>query len=105
LQAASLKDLLHLPRINYTRNGIIWCAALEIAYTSGAFGLGVNDRNEYFFVLLDKNWECMQLKDFGCPKGAPTSEQVTPTPLLQYGIFDLHTLCVYTFAAKQTVGC
>ncbi len=78
---------------------------MEIAYTSGAFGLGMNDRNEYFFVLLDKKWECMQLKDFGCPKGAPTSEQVTPTPLLQYGIFDLHTLCVYTFAAKQTVGC
>ena len=87
-----LKDLLCLPGINYTRSGIIWCVAVEIAYTCGAFGLGVDDSDEYFFVLLDKNWESMQLKDFGCPKGASMSEQVTP--LLQYGGFDLHILCV-----------
>ncbi|KAL3140413.1 hypothetical protein ABBQ38_004673 [Trebouxia sp. C0009 RCD-2024] len=75
LQAAMLKDLLHLPGINHTRNGIIWCIALQVAYTHGAFGLGVDDSNEFFFVLLDRNWECLQLKDFGCPKHVPTSEQ------------------------------
>lgn len=86
-----MKDLLHLPGINYTRNGIIWCTALEIAYTSGAFGLGIDASDEYVFVLLDKNWECMQLKDFGCPKDPPKSEQVTPNHYLQYDVFDLCT--------------
>lgn len=93
LQAASLRDPLHLPGINYTRNGIIWCAALEVAYTAGAFALGVNDNKEYSLVLLDKNWEGMHLKDFGCPK-TPRTIEVTPTPALHYGVVDMHSLYV-----------
>lgn len=97
-----LKDLLHLPGINHTRNGIIWCIALQVAYTHGAFGLGVDDSNEFFFVLLDRNWECLQLKDFGCPKHVPTSEQVTPTT---WGLFDICILSMFAFCtAKHTVG-
>lgn len=104
LQAASLKDLFHLPGINHTRNGIIWCAALEIAYTAGAFALGVNDNSEYSLVLLDKSWESMQLREFGCPK-TPTTIEVTPTPVLSCSVIDMHTLCVFISAGKGNNGC
>ena len=60
----------------------------------------MDDINKYFFVLLDKNWENMQLKGFGCSKGASISEHMTPTPLLQYDGFDLHILCVLHFCSQ-----
>jgi len=105
LQAKISKDLLHLPGFNHPRNGIIWCAALEIAYTDGAFGLGVDDSNDHFFCASGQRLGMHAAEKISdVPKGASTSEQVTPRASFQYGVIDLRTPPVHTFGACKTMG-
>ena len=71
---ALLAPMLQLSSINDVRNGIIWCDVLEKAYTQGAFAIGVDTTGDYCFVLLDKHWAAIKLRDFA--GGPEKTEQV-----------------------------
>ena len=43
---------------------MIWCDAIQKAYTHGALAIGVDDTPNFYLILIDTNWAPLKLKEF-----------------------------------------
>lgn len=81
--------------INNPRNGLLWCRALEAAWSRGLFCFAYAAADTFKFKLLDNAYFNKRVQDF--PVGSKQLKQSTKAALGQLTWGHLHTSAVITF--------